>query len=410
MRKINESIPASAILAVMFIIMIPAVAHSTFSIVAVDTVTGAVGGAGASCIANSQIINDIIEGIGAVHTQAYYNSENQANAHNLLGAGHTPDYIISWLVDNDAEGEYMFRQYGVVTLAGPGSSAAFTGNATTNWKGHLTGPGYAIQGNILLSQQIVDTMEFAYLNTPSPLEEKLMAALEAANVPGADTRCFSCNKPAISAFIKVVHLGDGGTPFLHKVVANTICEENPIDSLRILYDAWVALRYADADLSTIEVSPLFISGNGADTAVITVTPLNYDGEPPSLGVDEVTLANTGDGMVSAVTDNGDGTFSASITAPESPGSDTITAAVTAGGQAVDLNQSAVLNYFLCGDANGSLSVNLLDVTFLINYLYKDGTAPDPVEAADANGSGNINLLDVNYLINYLYKEGPEPIC
>jgi len=65
---------------------------------------------------------------------------------------------------------------------------------------------------------------------------------------------------------------------------------------------------------------------------------------------------------------------------------------------------------ICGDADGGGSVNLLDITFLINYLYKGGPAPDPVEAADADGSGGVNLLDCTYLINYLYKDGPPPEC
>lgn len=66
--------------------------------------------------------------------------------------------------------------------------------------------------------------------------------------------------------------------------------------------------------------------------------------------------------------------------------------------------------YVCGDADGSGAINILDVTNLINYLYKEGPAPDPIEAGDANGSGSINILDVNHLINYLYKEGPEPVC
>lgn len=66
--------------------------------------------------------------------------------------------------------------------------------------------------------------------------------------------------------------------------------------------------------------------------------------------------------------------------------------------------------FLCGDANGSDDINILDITFLINYIYREGAAPDPLESADADGSGAINLLDITYLINYIYKGGPEPIC
>lgn len=66
--------------------------------------------------------------------------------------------------------------------------------------------------------------------------------------------------------------------------------------------------------------------------------------------------------------------------------------------------------FICGDANGSGSVNILDATFIINYLYKSGAAPSPPESADANGNGSINILDATYILTYLYKSGPEPIC
>lgn len=66
--------------------------------------------------------------------------------------------------------------------------------------------------------------------------------------------------------------------------------------------------------------------------------------------------------------------------------------------------------FLCGDADASEAVNILDVTFLITYLYKGGPAPDPLEVGDVNDSGSINLLDVTYLISYLYKGGPAPVC
>lgn len=64
--------------------------------------------------------------------------------------------------------------------------------------------------------------------------------------------------------------------------------------------------------------------------------------------------------------------------------------------------------FLCGDADSNLAVNLLDITFIIAFLYMDGPAPDPIEAADVNLDGNVNLLDITYLINYLYKDGPAP--
>lgn len=74
------------------------------------------------------------------------------------------------------------------------------------------------------------------------------------------------------------------------------------------------------------------------------------------------------------------------------------------------NVTGPYDSYICGDADGSGSVNILDVTCLISYLYKSGAAPVAEEAGDANGNGAINILDATYLINYLYKGGPEPIC
>ena len=64
----------------------------------------------------------------------------------------------------------------------------------------------------------------------------------------------------------------------------------------------------------------------------------------------------------------------------------------------------------CGDANGDSNVNILDVVYIINYKYKSGPAPYPLNSADADNSGTINILDVVYLINFKYKSGPAPNC
>jgi len=69
----------------------------------------------------------------------------------------------------------------------------------------------------------------------------------------------------------------------------------------------------------------------------------------------------------------------------------------------------------CGDVDNSDAINILDVTYLVNYLYKSGPDPDCGTSysgicGDVDNSGTINILDVTYLINYLYKGGPEPDC
>ncbi|SYZ74381.1 exported hypothetical protein [Candidatus Zixiibacteriota bacterium] len=73
-------------------------------------------------------------------------------------------------------------------------------------------------------------------------------------------------------------------------------------------------------------------------------------------------------------------------------------------------QKFYVNKFMCGDANANGSVNILDVSYIINYLYRSGPPPVPLQSSDVNNSGGTNILDVSYLINFLYKNGPALNC
>ena len=64
--------------------------------------------------------------------------------------------------------------------------------------------------------------------------------------------------------------------------------------------------------------------------------------------------------------------------------------------------------YICGDVNGDGVVDVGDVVYLINYLFKSGPAPSPREAGDVNTDNNVDVGDVVYLINYLFKSGPAP--
>ena len=65
---------------------------------------------------------------------------------------------------------------------------------------------------------------------------------------------------------------------------------------------------------------------------------------------------------------------------------------------------------LYGDANSDGKLNVTDVIYLVNYLFKGGPEPNPLLAADVNCDAKINVTDVIYLINYLFKGGPPPAC
>ena len=73
-------------------------------------------------------------------------------------------------------------------------------------------------------------------------------------------------------------------------------------------------------------------------------------------------------------------------------------------------QEVDVSDYIVGDATGDGIVDLEDVLLLINYLYKGGPAPNPLEAGDATCNGIIDLEDILFLINYLYKGGPAPEC
>lgn len=78
----------------------------------------------------------------------------------------------------------------------------------------------------------------------------------------------------------------------------------------------------------------------------------------------------------------------------------------------DLAEFAVddVLFYLLGDCNGDGVIDVGDVVYLINYLYKNGPAPIPLMAGDVTCDGVVDVGDVVYLINYLYKGGPAPSC
>ncbi len=229
-----------------------AMAQDTFSIVAVDSLTGEVGSAGASCISADNLeaffpnddpdfLGDLLPGIGAINTQSYYLAANQDNANSQLAAGKTPQEVVDWLASNDAEFSSEQRQYGVAALInGQPMAAGFTGPGCFDFKNHVTGPNYAIQGNILLGQQILDSMQARFLAAEASglcLSERLMAALQGAKVPGADTRCLSNGTSAMFAFLKVAKPGDdAANPSVRLFVSYNPVGIEPIDELQKVFD------------------------------------------------------------------------------------------------------------------------------------------------------------------------------
>ena len=123
-------------------------------------------------------------GVGAVATQAAGVASYGTLVLEELERGVAPGEAIEHVLADDLRRET--RQLGVVTAEG--WSAAFTGSECLEWAGHRTGDGFAVQGNILAGEAVVDEMARGYAETRGRLVERLVAALEAGQAAGGDRR------------------------------------------------------------------------------------------------------------------------------------------------------------------------------------------------------------------------------
>ena len=80
------------------------------------------------------------------------------------------------------------------------------------------------------------------------------------------------------------------------------------------------------------------------------------------------------------------------------------------GNESDPSNEAMGVRYITGDANADGAINAVDIIYLINYLFNETSAPDPLWLGDANCDRKVDIVDIVYLINYLFGEGPPPGC
>lgn len=193
-------------------------ANATWSILIVDTSTGEIGVASATCLIGldlRELTPLLITQVGGLTAQSYGDStgQNRTFIRDRLLEGVAPDQIINLVGEFDSG--HQTRQYGL--LDAQGGVATFTGSMAGSWAGGVVGQTgdfvYAVQGNVLTGEPVVALAEQAIISTPGDLPEKLMAAMEAAYSMGGDGRCScnaslpeSCGSPPPS-FNKSAHVG-----------------------------------------------------------------------------------------------------------------------------------------------------------------------------------------------------------
>jgi uncharacterized Ntn-hydrolase superfamily protein len=201
---------------------------STYSLVACDLERGQWGVATQSkFLAVGAIVPWAEPHAGAIATQSYANPRYGPDGLALLRQGLAADDVVSRLTEAD-DGRDQ-RQVGVVDAAG--RTATFTGDACHAWAGGRTGPGYAAQGNLLVSGETLEALAESFESSAgSPLAERLLDALAAAQAAGGDKRGQQ------SAALLVVER-DGGYAGLSDVLVDLRVDDHeaPIEELRRLY-------------------------------------------------------------------------------------------------------------------------------------------------------------------------------
>ena len=208
--------------------MAHSVVVATYSIVACDLAAGQWGVAVQSkFLAVGSVVPWAEPHVGAIATQSYANPRYGPEGLALLSEGRSAEETVDALTAAD-EGRAE-RQVGVVD--GQGRAASFTGSECHDWAGGRTGPGYAAQGNILVSGETVDALAATFeQNGHLSLAERLLECLAAAQAAGGDRRGQQ------SASLLVVEK-DAGYAKLSDVVVDLRVDdhESPISELRRLH-------------------------------------------------------------------------------------------------------------------------------------------------------------------------------
>jgi uncharacterized Ntn-hydrolase superfamily protein len=175
----------------------------TFSIVACDLEEPAWGVAVASKFpAVGAVVPWVQAEAGAVASQSFANTSFGPRGLALMGTGLSAQETLAKLLEDDPDKE--LRQVGLVDAKG--GSATFSGDGCFAWAGGVSRNGYAIQGNILAGEQVVDVMEKAFLDGKGSLPARLHAALLAGDRAGGDRR----GRQSAAIYVAKLKAGYGG--------------------------------------------------------------------------------------------------------------------------------------------------------------------------------------------------------
>lgn len=266
------------VLSLLLLLAAPSTALATWSVIAVDRSTGRVVIASATCVdRDDQFLMGVqavvVPGKGVAACQAGVDGthKNQMLVFEELEKGTDPQKIIDMLAADPA---FQSRQFAILDLEGrmAGHSGLSNGYVSQHMAGQVPGTEifYSVQGNILRPGLVVPNAVQAFLKTRGAITDRVMAAMEAADGSGGDSRCecppwpTSGEAPTIPCDGRTSHVayilmaeksdtsGDShnnGKYAMYLTVSQPGADKgpgqvkagenlNPVKTLRLRYDAW----------------------------------------------------------------------------------------------------------------------------------------------------------------------------
>ncbi|MGB3466078.1 MAG: DUF1028 domain-containing protein, partial [Cyclobacteriaceae bacterium] len=157
----------------------------TYSIVAMDSVTGEIGVAVQShWFSVGTVVAWAEAGVGAVATQSFSNPAFGPQGLALLKTGLGAEATLKALIQSDKGRAY--RQVGIIDAEG--NAVSHTGAKNIVEAGHHTGRYYTAQANMMKNSTVWKAMGKAFETTKGTLAERLLSSLEAAQQEGGDIR------------------------------------------------------------------------------------------------------------------------------------------------------------------------------------------------------------------------------
>jgi uncharacterized Ntn-hydrolase superfamily protein len=180
----------------------------TYSIVARDVDSGQLGVAVQShYFSVGSVVTWAEAGVGAVATQAFGDPSYGKLGLDLMRARKSAPDALAGLLAADPMREV--RQVAMVDALG--RVAAHTGSTTIPEAGHIVGDGFSVQANMMLRNTVWPAMAEAYRAAKGDLVDRLLAALDAAEVEGGDIRGRQ------SAAILIVEAKSTGRPWIDTI-------------------------------------------------------------------------------------------------------------------------------------------------------------------------------------------------